>query len=86
MFDGHLSGSVQLRFEGSTDASDKEMGFDEKPKVRYEYKMTAEAWLPLPEEVVPTILGHATMFREQVGDFFLAALGNYNRVFEPTQE
>ena len=58
MCDQHLKGSVQLRVEGSQDASDKEIGFDQRAKVRYEFGMTAEAWLPLPETIVPTILGH----------------------------
>lgn len=88
MFDSHLSGNVQLRFGGSSDASDKEIGFDQKPNVRYEFKMTAEAWLPLPEKIVPSVLGHVTVIREEinnkVGDILLAALGNYNRFVEPT--
>lgn len=94
MWDKHVQGSVQLRFEGSTDASDKEIGFDQRAKIRYEYKMVAEAWLPLPETVVPTVKGHAVVFKEAVSDLeraisadiLLAALGNYNYTYEPQSE
>jgi len=76
MSDGHIQGSVQLRFEGSSDVSEKEVGFDQKAKVRYEFSMTAEAWLPLPEIVVPTILGRVSMVRDNdSGEPLLAARG-----------
>jgi hypothetical protein len=64
MCDQHMRGSVQLRFEGSSDTSEKEAGFDQKAKTRYEFSMTAEAWLPLPELIVPTILGRVTSVKE----------------------
>jgi len=83
MFDGHLSGNVQLRYGGSSDASEKEAGFDQKAKVRYEYKMTAEAWLPLPEVILPTVLGQPTIISELPSrDPLLASRGSYNN-FEP---
>jgi len=41
MSDGKIVGSVQLRFGGSTDTSDKEAGHDQKAEVRYEVTMTA---------------------------------------------
>lgn len=76
MSDGHIRGSVQLRFEGSSDVSEKEVGFDQKAKVRYEFSMTAEAWLPLPEIVVPTILGRVSMVRDNdSGEPLMAARG-----------
>lgn len=58
MFDGHLIGNVRLQFGGYADLSDKESGPDDQAKVQYEYKMTAEAWLPLAEKIIPTILGN----------------------------
>lgn len=85
MYDQHLVGNVQLRFGGASDSSDKETGHDQKANVRYELRMTAEAWLPLPERIVPTILGHSTVLREKIGDIFLASLGNYNKFYEPIQ-
>lgn len=64
MSDGHIRGNVQLRFGGYSDASEKEAGFDQQAKIRYEFKMTAEAWLPLPERVVPSILGMVNVAQE----------------------
>jgi hypothetical protein len=57
MFDGKLEGNVQLRYGGAQDASDKEAGYDQHANVRYEVTTTAEAWLPLPEKIVPTVYG-----------------------------
>jgi hypothetical protein len=74
--DGHLIGSVPLRYDGAADASDKEVGSDQKAKVRYEVNMTAEAWLPLPEVVVPTIMGHVRALRETSGTILQSAFGN----------
>lgn len=67
MFDGHLAGNVVLQFKGATDASDKEIGYDQYANVRYEIQMTADAWLPLPEQIVKTVLGHATSLVETTG-------------------
>lgn len=57
MNDGHLRGSVQLRFEGATDQSDKEADFGQHRLIKMSYAMVAEAWLPLPERVMHTVLG-----------------------------
>lgn len=64
--DGHLHGEVILHHRGWTDASDKEIGADQKAKVRYEFRMSAEAWLSLPDVVVPTVLGRVTSLRESL--------------------
>lgn len=76
MSDMHLEGCVTLLFGGHTDASDKEAKHDQAAKVRYEYRMTAEAWLPLPEVVVPTVLGKVTSYKEQLGDVLLNVIGD----------
>lgn len=68
MFDGKLEGNVQIRFSGSQDASDKESGFDQHANIRYEVTTVAEAWLPLPEKIVPTVLGRVTALKERVGN------------------
>jgi len=82
MRDQHLEGSVQLRYEGAADTSEKEAGFDQKANTRYEVTMTAEAWLPLPELVVPTILGHANVVREYATNQLLyVGRGNTPRLF-----
>lgn len=82
MSDQHLQGSVQLRYEGCSDTSEKEAGFDQKAKIRYEIAMTAEAWLPLPELVVPTILGHVNTIRESTSnDLLIAGRGNTTSMY-----
>ena len=90
MSDDHICGNVQLRFEGSSDASEKEVGFDQQAKTRYEFSMMAEAWLPLPETIVPTILGQIRVFKESVSnDLLLAARGAgpvINPVLNPTPD
>jgi len=83
MFDGKLQGNVQIRFGGSTDASEKEIGFDQYAAVRYEVTMVAEAWLPLPEKIVKTVLGRVSLFQEQSGEILAASTGS--GWFEPVQ-
>lgn len=68
MFDGKIQGNVQLRYGGCTDASDKETGYNQHAKVRYEISTTAEAWLPLPEKIVPTVLGRVSSLKESLGE------------------
>lgn len=69
MTDGHISGNVQLQYKGCNDVSDKEVGFNQDANIRYEVSMVAEAWLPLPEKVVPTILGKIGTLRDEPGSF-----------------
>lgn len=76
MFDGKLAGCVQLRYGGCSDASDKEAGYDQHANVRYEINMTAEAWLPLPEKIVPTVLGRVMVIKEKIGEVLLSKLGS----------
>jgi hypothetical protein len=68
MFDGKIGGNVQLIFGGSSDASDKDAAYNQYAKVRYEVQMKAEAWLPLPEQIVPSVLGRVGVMREKSGD------------------
>jgi hypothetical protein len=90
MFDGHIQGNVQLRYGGSTDASDKEAGFDTHAKVRYEVTMSAEAWLPLPERIAKTVLGQVALLKEWSGEILLASKQQTgpaaNRWFEPVTQ
>lgn len=76
MFDGKLQGTVVLKFDGHEDTSDKETGYDQSSNVRYEVSLTAEAWLPLPEQVVPTVLGRVTVIQEQLGEILSASIGS----------
>lgn len=92
MSDGKLEGNVQLRYGGSQDASDKEAGYDQHANVRYEVTTTAEAWLPLPEKIVKTVLGRVTILKERLGEILVASRSSSsgshggNHWFEPLQD
>jgi hypothetical protein len=64
--DGHISGSVQLRFEGMSDQSDKDAAAEQYAKIKYEIALKAEAWLPLPERSIPTVLGVVNTLKESI--------------------
>lgn len=66
MSDGKMAGEVKLFLGGTSDSSDKEAGFDQQAHVRYEVNFSAESWLPLPEKIVPTVLGKVTTIREDL--------------------
>ncbi len=72
MFDGHVRGVVTMHFEGQADVSDKEATFDEQALVKYDYAITAEAWLPLPERLVPTVLGTVLAVKDFNGTTFFS--------------
>ena len=78
MFDGKLQGTVVNKLTGSEDVSDKEVGHDQSADVRYEISYTSEAWLPLPEQVLPTVLGRVTTLRERTGQILASSLGSIN--------
>lgn len=78
--DEHLRGSVFMKFEGMTTSIDDELPADQLANKRYNYTITMEGWLPLPEKIVPTILGRVTSFKE--GEGIVAARGE---VLEPVQ-
>jgi hypothetical protein len=67
-----LRGNVQLRFGDSTDNSDIDIGAEELAKVRYDVSVTMEGWLPLPEKILPTVLGKVTSLHERTGKFLEA--------------
>lgn len=51
------SGVVDAKFQGYTDSSDIDVAADEYAKVRYDFSVLVEGWLPLQREIVPAILG-----------------------------
>lgn len=73
MYDGKLQGNIQLRFDSSSDSSDKETGYDQHANVRYELNCTAEAWLPLPEKIVKTVLGRVVNLQESLGEIWISS-------------
>jgi len=81
--DKHMKGSVQLRYGGMSDVSDKEAQAAVRANVRYDVNFTAEAWLPLSTKLMPSILGRVTQFAEIQGETFGFMIGE--RFHEPTQ-
>jgi len=55
--DDHNFGYVQMKLISSSDTSEKEASAEQHAKVKYEISYSAEAWLSLPEKVMPTIVG-----------------------------
>lgn len=72
--DEFLRGKVQVRFGDIIDNSDIDIAADEFAKVKYDVSMTAEGWLPLPEKIVPTILGKVTALNEFSGQLLQAEI------------
>lgn len=67
--DEHLRGSIFLRYNGMTVAVDDEVPAEQRANKRYDYSLTMEGWLPLPEKVVPSILGRVTSLKDaDLGD------------------
>lgn len=62
-----LRGNVRGKIGEVTDNSDIDVGAEELAKVRYDIQITYEAWLPLPERVVPTVLGRVGVVSEFSG-------------------
>lgn len=64
--DEHIRGSVFMKYNGMTVASDDEVPADQRQNKRYDISVEMEGWLPLPEKVVPSILGRVGSFKEGV--------------------
>ena len=73
--DEHLRGSLIMKFNNWSDASDKDVDPETRPNVRYDISITMEGWLPLPEKLLPTILGRVTTLKEDTGAFLQRATG-----------
>jgi hypothetical protein len=63
-----LKGNIRGKLGEVTDNSDIDIGAEELAKVRYDINATYEAMLPLPEKVVPTILGKVGIFTAFSGE------------------
>jgi hypothetical protein len=62
-----LKGNIRGKLGEVTNSSDIDIGAEELAKVRYDISSTWEAWLPLPEKVVPSILGRVGIVLEDSG-------------------
>ena len=75
MYDGHLQGNIWLRFGGCADQSEKEAAADQQRLIKYDYQITAEAWLPLPERLVPTVLSQVASVKDFSGNVMQVLAG-----------
>ncbi len=55
--DGRTNGVITMRFGGANDESEREIGPEDVAKIKYTVSIIAEAWLSLPNRIIPTILG-----------------------------
>jgi hypothetical protein len=62
-----LKGNIRGKISEITNSSDIDIGAEELAKVRYDMTTTWEAWLPLPEKIMPTILGRVGIVVESSG-------------------
>jgi hypothetical protein len=62
--DEHMRGSVFLKYSGMTVSVDDEMPPDQRANKRYDYSIQMEGWLPIPEKVVPSILGRVMSLKD----------------------
>jgi hypothetical protein len=73
--DEHLRGSVFLKYNGTTMAIDDDIPAEQRQNKRYDYSITMEGWMPLPEKIVPSILGTVTSLREGRGVLSTPGIG-----------
>ncbi len=64
MDDGRIQGTVQLYYKGAVNTTELEIGYDQDEMISWELRFQADAWLPLPEVVTPTVRGNVTVWRE----------------------
>jgi hypothetical protein len=69
--DEFMNGYIIGKFEGASDNSDIDVDPNQLAKVRYDFTIQIEGWIPLPGRVVPTVLGKVQVLKEQdTGEFF----------------
>jgi hypothetical protein len=62
--DGRISGAVQLHYSGANTTTELEVPFDQDEVNTWELSFKAEAWIPLPELITPTVRGVVAVWRE----------------------
>jgi hypothetical protein len=58
--DEFMRGDITAKLENVTDNSDIDVDANSLAKVRYDFNVQVEGWLPLSGRVVPTVLGRVT--------------------------
>jgi hypothetical protein len=67
--DEYLRMPIILHYNGMTPSVDEEVPADQRQNKRYDYSVQMEGYLPLPERIVPSILGRVTTLKDG-GDLF----------------
>lgn len=75
--DGKLTGDVTLHFDGSNNTTDVDAPFDKTAYKRFDVSLKAEAWLPLPERIVKTILSNVVAINDVRSGVNLSKSGGY---------
>jgi len=63
--DEFMQGNIIGKFTGATDNSDIDSDPNQLAKVRYDFNIQIEGWIPLPGRIVPTVLGKIQTIGEQ---------------------
>lgn len=82
--DERIQGTIQLRYQGMTDSSDKEAAASVRANVRYDMNVVAEAWLSLSSKLVPAVIGTVTQLQEYGGEVFGTFFGSDFSEYKPT--
>ena len=62
--DEHFRASILLHFNGATPHVDDDVPADQRGNKRYDFAIQMEGYLPLPEKVVPSVLGKVTTLKD----------------------
>ena len=73
--DEYLQGNLIMKFGSATDNSEIEAAKNTLAKVRYDFTLSAEGWLPLPEKLTPAILGKVQVLQDTSGVIYQAQFG-----------
>lgn len=67
--DGRISGAVQLYYKGANVTTALQVPFDQDQIQTWELMFQADAWIPLPEVVTPTVRGTVAVVQEQSSNY-----------------
>jgi hypothetical protein len=73
--DEYFKCSIIMHYNGMTPAVDDDVPPDQRANKRYDFSIQMEGYLPLPEKVVPSILGRVTILKD-------ASVNNYGDVLQ----
>ena len=68
--DEHMRAELIMHYNGMSSAVDDETPPDQRQNKRYDYNIMMEGYLPLPNRVVPSILGKVTTLKDGGERFF----------------